>query len=76
VSSPAGAVDHAARAIVNAPRCGTRMVLRRTGLWVSAGFVAGLLVAPRVTRWLAAVLVALFGADALQMAYKRAEDAL
>jgi hypothetical protein len=52
------------------------MVPRRTGLWVSAGFVAGLLVAPRVTRWLAAVLVALFGADALQMAYKRAEDAL
>jgi uncharacterized protein DUF1360 len=46
------------------------------GLWISAGFAAGLLVAPRFTRWFAAVLVALFGADVLQIAYKKAEDAL
>ena len=46
------------------------------GLWVSAGFTAGLLVAPRFTRWVAAVLSALFGADVLQIAYKKAEDAL
>jgi hypothetical protein len=46
------------------------------GMWVSAAFVAGLLVAPRFTRWFAAVLVALFGADVLQIAYKKAEDAL
>ena len=45
-------------------------------LWISAGFAAGLLVAPRFTRWFAAVLVALFGADVLQIAYKKAEDAL
>jgi Protein of unknown function (DUF1360) len=46
------------------------------GMWISAGFAAGLLVAPRFTRWFAAVLVALFGADVLQIAYKKAEDAL
>ena len=46
------------------------------GMWISAGFVAGLLVAPRFTRWFAAVLTALFGADMLQIAYKKAEDLL
>ncbi|MEA2385083.1 MAG: hypothetical protein QOH72_5054 [Solirubrobacteraceae bacterium] len=46
------------------------------GLWVSAGFTAGLLVAPRFTRWVAAVRSALFGAEVLQIAYKKAEDAL
>jgi uncharacterized protein DUF1360 len=46
------------------------------GLWISAAFAAGLLVAPRFTRWVAAVLAALFGADVLQIAYKKAEDAL
>jgi Protein of unknown function (DUF1360) len=46
------------------------------GMWISAGFVAGLLVAPRFTRWLAAVLVTLSGADVLQIAYKKAEDLL
>jgi hypothetical protein len=46
------------------------------GMWISAGFAAGLLVAPRFTRWFAAVLTALFGADLLQIAYKKAEDLL
>jgi hypothetical protein len=46
------------------------------GVWISAAFTAGLLVAPRFTRWFAAVLTALFGADLLQIAYKKAEDAL
>ena len=46
------------------------------GMWFAAAFTAGLLVAPRFTRWFAAVLVALFGADVLQIAYKKAEDAL
>ena len=46
------------------------------GVWISAGFAAGLLVAPRFTRWFAAVLVAVFGADVLQIAYRKAEDAL
>lgn len=46
------------------------------GMWLSAAFVAGLLVVPRFTRWTAAVFTALFGADLLQIAYKRAEDTL
>jgi hypothetical protein len=46
------------------------------GMWISAAFAAGLLVAPRFTRWFAAVLVAVFGADVLQIAYKKAEDTL
>jgi hypothetical protein len=46
------------------------------GMWLSASFAAGLLVVPRFTRWFAAVLSAVFGADLLQIAYKKAEDAL
>jgi uncharacterized membrane protein len=45
-------------------------------MWISTAFAAGLLVAPRFTRWFAAVLTALFGADLLQIAYKKAEDTL
>lgn len=46
------------------------------GLWIAAGFSAGLVVAPRPTRWMASVLTALFGADMLQIAYRKAEDSL
>jgi hypothetical protein len=46
------------------------------GMWTSAAMTAGLLVAPRFTRWTCSVLVAFFGADVLQIAYKRAEDTL
>jgi hypothetical protein len=46
------------------------------GMWTSAAMTAGLLVAPRFTRWACAVLVAFFGADVLQIAYKKAEDQL
>jgi hypothetical protein len=46
------------------------------GMWTSAALTAGLLVAPRFTRWLSSVLVIFFGADVLQIAYKRAEDTL
>lgn len=46
------------------------------GLWLSAAFTAGLLVAPRMTRWTATVLSALFVSDMLQIAYAKAEDAL
>jgi Protein of unknown function (DUF1360) len=45
-------------------------------LWISAALTAGLLVAPRFTRWFAGVLVAAFGADLLQIAYKKAADTL
>jgi hypothetical protein len=46
------------------------------GMWTSAFLTAGLLVAPRFTRWVASVLTIFFGADVLQIAYKKAEDTL
>jgi hypothetical protein len=46
------------------------------GMWTSAFLTAGLLVAPRFTRWVASVLSIFFGADMLQIAYKKAEDTL
>src|SRR5438270_11745418 len=39
------------------------------GMWTSAALTAGLLVMPRFTRWLSAVLTILFGADLLRIAY-------
>lgn len=43
--------------------------------WVATGFVAGLVVAPRVTRLAAAVFAAVAGADALQHGYDALQDA-
>jgi len=45
-------------------------------MWLAVGFIGGLLVAPRSTRWIASTFVALTGADALQIAYGKAEQAL
>jgi hypothetical protein len=44
------------------------------GLWVVAAFSVGLLFAPRLTRFLAAIFVALTASDFLQIAYKAAEE--
>jgi hypothetical protein len=46
------------------------------GLWMAAAFTAGLIVAPRPTRWVAAVFTTLSGSDVLQIAYSKAEDTL
>jgi hypothetical protein len=46
------------------------------GMWTSAGMTAMLLVVPRFTRWFASVLSIFFGAELLQIAYKKAEDSL
>ncbi len=46
------------------------------GLWTSALLTAGLLVMPRPTRWVASVLVAFFGSEMLQIAYKNAEESV
>ena len=46
------------------------------GMWTSAGYAAGLLVAPRFTRWVAAVFATFFGSELLQIAYKKAEETL
>jgi hypothetical protein len=37
--------------------------------WVATGFLAGLVTAPRATRWLAATFAVRAGADALQFVY-------
>jgi hypothetical protein len=44
------------------------------GLWASGGFHAGLLFAPRATRFSASVLTAMTISDFLQIAYKAAEQ--
>jgi len=46
------------------------------GMWTSAALTASLLVAPRFTRWVCAVFTSFFGADLLQIAYKKAEETL
>jgi hypothetical protein len=46
------------------------------GMWTSAILTAGLLVLPRFTRWVSAVLAVFFGSEMLQIAYKKAEDSL
>lgn len=45
-------------------------------MWIAAAFSAGLLVAPRATRWIASLLAVVFGSDVLQIAYRKAENAL
>jgi hypothetical protein len=44
------------------------------GLWASGGFHAGLLFAPRATRFSASVLSAMSISDFLQIAYRAAEE--
>jgi Protein of unknown function (DUF1360) len=44
------------------------------GLWVVSAFAIGLLFAPRLTRFLAAIFSALTISDFLQIAYKAAEE--
>jgi Protein of unknown function (DUF1360) len=44
--------------------------------WVAAAFAAGLVAAPRATRLVASVLAVVFGSDMLQIAYKKAQDAM
>lgn len=45
-------------------------------MWFATLFTAGLLAAPRTTRWVASVLAVVFASDVLQIAYRKAEDAL
>ncbi|HEV7528154.1 MAG TPA: DUF1360 domain-containing protein [Solirubrobacteraceae bacterium] len=46
------------------------------GMWIATAFAVGLTLAPRPTRWAASVLVAHFGSDVLQAAYKKLEDSV
>jgi hypothetical protein len=45
-------------------------------LWIASVLGAGLIVAPRPTRWATGILTAVSGSDVLQIAYKKAEDSL
>ena len=45
-------------------------------MWFATLFTAGLLVAPRTTRWVASVLAMVFTSDVLHLAYRKAEDSL
>jgi hypothetical protein len=49
--------------LVGCPRC--------LSLWLVTAFMAGLIVAPRTTRWIASGLAAVFGSDLLQVANRR-----
>ena len=44
------------------------------GMWIAALLAGGLVVAPRPTRWAASVLSVHFGAEMMQLAYKKLED--
>jgi hypothetical protein len=44
------------------------------GQWVATGVIFGLGLAPRITRRVAALFLALTGADFLQFAYARIQD--
>jgi hypothetical protein len=46
------------------------------GMWAAAGFTAGLIAAPRPTRWIATAFTTVAGADTLQIAYAKAESTL
>jgi hypothetical protein len=45
-------------------------------MWTAAGFTAGLIAAPRPTRWIATTFTAVAGADVLQIGYAKAESTL
>lgn len=44
------------------------------GFWIASAFTIGLVVAPRLTRFVAATLSAVTASDFLQVAYKTAEE--
>lgn len=75
--SGAGEVDEAARGSGMRRAVGELLLCPYClGMWISALFTGGLIVAPRATRWVASAFATLFGADLLQIAYKKAEDTL
>jgi hypothetical protein len=45
-------------------------------MWAAGAFTAGLIAAPRATRWIATALTAVAGADVMQIAYAKAESTL
>jgi Protein of unknown function (DUF1360) len=45
-------------------------------MWISAGFLGGIVVSPRPTRLIASAFTVVTGADSLQIAYRQAEEQL
>jgi hypothetical protein len=43
-------------------------------MWVASAFLGGLVTAPRATRLAASIFAVVSGADALQLAYAKAES--
>jgi hypothetical protein len=73
----AGEVDEAARGSGLRRAIGELLICPYClGLWIAAALTAALIVAPKATRWTAAALTSLTGADLLQIIYKKAEDLL
>jgi hypothetical protein len=62
-----GQLRHAVGELVTCPFC--------LSMWVAAGFTFGFLFAPRLTRVVAAAFTAVAGADYLQLAYARLQQA-
>jgi hypothetical protein len=62
-----GPVRHAVGELLTCPFC--------LGQWVGTAGVAGLALFPRTTRWLSAGMCVIAGADALQLAYARLQQA-
>lgn len=63
----ASQLRHAIGELITCPFC--------LALWIATGFALGLVFAPRPTRLIAATLTALTGADFLQLAYAKAQQA-
>lgn len=61
-------IRHGIGELVTCPFC--------LGQWIATGFTAGLVLAPRATRLVAATFASLAGADLLQFAYSGAEQAV
>lgn len=63
----AGQLRHAIGELLTCPFC--------LDMWIATGFALGLVFAPRPTRLIAATMTALTGADFLQLAYAKAQQA-
>ncbi|SOX52661.1 DUF1360 domain-containing protein [Mycobacterium ahvazicum] len=63
----AGSLRHSIGELLTCPFC--------FDMWVTTGFVIGLIFAPRFTRLIAGTFTVLAGADFLQLAYAKAQQA-
>jgi hypothetical protein len=62
-----GPVRHAVGELITCPFC--------LDVWIATAIGAGLIAAPRATRWVTAVLASVAASDALQFVYDKLKDA-